>query len=252
MKWSITEKNKKRFVTILLSIAVCSANAITAVTPVSQDTTVVVVHDTVYLPAPETEKIAVSPVRHSRYDRRVHRYRRHWEALIPTHTKLQFAGNMGLLSIGTGWDYGRRNQWETDLLLGFLPKYDSDRAKLTMTLKQNYIPWSLQIRQSDFDFEPLTCGLYMNTVFGNEFWVHEPDRYPQGYYGFSSKVRFHIFVGQRLTFNIPTRYRITARAITLFYELSTSDLYVVSAFTNRYLKPKDYLSLSFGIKLQLL
>ena len=251
MKWSITE-NKKYLAAILCMIAVSSAHPAAADTVFFADTTVVVVHDTVYLPAPETEGIAVSTVKPSRYDRRVHRYRRRWEALIPTHTKLQFAGNMGLLSIGTGWDYGRRNQWETDLLFGFLPKYDSDRAKLTFTVKQNYIPWSLQIRQSDFDFEPLTCGLYMNTVFGDEFWVNEPDRYPQGYYGFSSKVRFHIFMGQRLTFNIPSRYRVTARAITLFYELSTCDLYVVSAFTNRYLKPKDYLSLSFGIKLQLL
>ena len=40
------------------------------------------------------------------------------EALIPTHTKIQFAGNMGLLSFGTGWDYGRRNQWETDVFFG--------------------------------------------------------------------------------------------------------------------------------------
>ena len=251
MKWSITE-NKKCLAAILCMIAVCSAHPETADTVLFTDTTVVVVHDTVYLPAPETKGVIVSTVKPSRYDRRVHRYRRRWEALIPTHTKLQFAGNMGLLSIGTGWDYGRRNQWETDLLFGFLPKYDSDKAKLTFTIKQNYIPWSLQIRQSDFSFEPLSCGLYLNTVFGDEFWVHEPDRYPQGYYGFSSKVRFHVFVGQRFTFNIPMRYRITAKAITLFYEMSTSDLYVVSAFTNRYLKPKDYLSLSFGIKLQLL
>lgn len=44
----------------------------------------------------------------SKYDKRVHRYRRNWEKLIPTHTKIQFAGNMGLLSFGTGWDYGKR------------------------------------------------------------------------------------------------------------------------------------------------
>lgn len=251
MKWSIT-KNKKKLAATICMIAACHAHAITAHTVPTSDTTVIVIHDTLYLPAPNSEKIAVSPVSPSRYDRRVHRYRRRWEALIPTHTKLQFAGNMGLLSIGTGWDYGRRNQWETDLLFGFLPKYDSDKAKLTFTVKQNYIPWSLQIRQSNFDFEPLSCGLYVNTVFGNEFWVHEPDRYPKGYYGFSSKIRFHVFLGQRFTYNIPSHYRVTARAITFFYELSTSDLYVVSAFTNRYLKPKDYLSLSFGIKLQLL
>lgn len=203
------------------------------------------------LSSPEDTQAGM-PQRGSRYDRRVHRYRNRWEVLIPTHTKLQFAGNMGLLSVGTGWDYGKRNQWETDILLGFLPKYQSDKAKLTFTLKQNYIPWSLPIKESNFALEPLTCGMYLNTVFGSDFWVHEPERYPKGYYGFSSKVRIHAFLGQRLTCNIPERYRISARAVTFFYELSTSDLYIVSAFTNRYLKPKDYLSLSFGVKLQLL
>ncbi len=189
-------------------------------------------------------------IRENRYDRRVHRYRRHWEALIPTHTKIQFAGNMGLLSFGTGWDYGRRNQWETDVFFGVLPKYDSKRTKLTFTVKQNYLPWSLPIKQSRFSVEPLACGMYLNTVFGNEFWVNEPERYPKGYYGFSSKVRTH--VGQRITYDIDPQRRFTAKEITFFYEISTCDLYVVSAFTNKYLKPKDYLSLSFGIKLQLL
>ena len=125
----------------------------------------------------------------SKYDKRVHRYRRNWEKLIPTHTKIQFAGNMGLL--------------------------------------------------------------YFNTVFGNEFWVREPDRYPKGYYNFSSKIRSHIFLGQRLTYDIDPKQRHTAKAITVFYELSTCDLYLISAVTNRYLRPRDYLSLSFGLKLQL-
>ena len=117
----------------------------------------------------------------TKYDKRVHRYRCHWEKLIPTHTKIQFAGNMGLLSFGTGWDYGKKNQWETDIFLGFIPKYQSKRTKITMTLKQNYMPWSLELGKG-FSTEPLSCGLYFNTVFGDQFWVHEPDRYPKGYY----------------------------------------------------------------------
>lgn len=96
-----------------------------------------------------------------------------------------------------------------------------------------------------------TCGLYFNTVFGEEFWVNEPDRYPKGYYGFSSKVRTHIFLGQRVTLQVPPQFRVMAKQITFFYELSTCDLYLVSAFTNSYLKPKDYLCLSFGLKFQL-
>ena len=191
-----------------------------------------------------------SIVKPNKYDKRIHRYRGHWEKLIPTHTKVQFAGNRGLLSFGTGWDYGKKNQWETDVFLGFIPKYDSKRTKVTMTLKQNYMPWSLNLGRG-FSTEPLTCGIYFNTVFGNEFWVHEPDRYPKGYYGFSSKIRSHIFLGQRLTYDIDPQRRYTAKSITFFYELSTCDLYLISAATNSYLRPRDYLSLSFGLKLQL-
>lgn len=217
-----------------------------------KDTVFIIKYDTIWMKYNKADTIMTTPIRHNRYDRRVHRYRKHWEALIPTHTKIQFAGNMGLLSFGTGWDYGKHNQWETDIFLGVLPKYQSNHTKMTFTLKQNYIPWSLQIKESRFSAEPLTCGMYLNTVFGDEFWTHEPDRYPKGYYGFSSKVRFHIFLGQRITYDIDPHRRFTAKAITFFYEFSTCDLYVISAATNKYLKPKDYLSLSFGLKLQLL
>ena len=38
-------------------------------------------------------------VKHSRYDKRIHRYRRYWGALIPTQTVLQTCGNMGLFTL---------------------------------------------------------------------------------------------------------------------------------------------------------
>lgn len=186
----------------------------------------------------------------NKYDKRVHKYRRTWEKLIPTHTKIQFAGDMGLLSFGTGWDYGKKNQWETDVFLGFIPKYSSNDFKMTFTLKQNYMPWSIELGKG-FSTEPLSCGIYFNTVMNDDFWAKEPDRYPKGYYGFSTKIRTHVFLGQRLTYDIAHDKRITAKSITLFYEISTCDLYVISAFGNSYLKPKDYLRLSLGLKLQL-
>ena len=37
---------------------------------------------------------------------------------------------------------------------------------------------------------------------------------------------------------------------TLKEDIRKNDLYLASAFTNKYLKPKDYLRLSFGLKLQ--
>ncbi len=185
--------------------------------------------------------------RSERYDRRVRRYRNS----VPSYSKIQMYGDMGLISFGAGWDYGRRRQWETDIFIGIIPKYNSDNAKATLTLKQNYIPWSIRLNDS-FSFEPFSCGLYFNTVLDNNFWTREPSRYPSGYYGFSTRIRTHLFIGERITFEIPHQKRFFARSITAFYEISSCDLYVISAFTNRYLSPKDYLRLSFGLKFQIL
>ena len=182
----------------------------------------------------------------NRYKKRVEGYQNLWESLMPTYTKLQYAGGMGLMNVGFGWSYGKNHQWETDVFLGFIPRYSSDNAKMTFTLKQNYIPWRIKLNDT-FTFEPLECGLYFNTVFSDEFWTKEPDRYPKGYYNFSTRVRTHAFVGQRLRFNIPDKKRLFARSITAFYEISSCDLYIVSAFTN-HLNPNDYLRLSLGLK----
>lgn len=187
----------------------------------------------------------------TKYEQRIGYYQSKWQDLIPTHFKMQYAGSMGILSMGIGWDYGKRNQWETDIILGFVPKYSTRHSRMTFTVKQNFMPWNIPLGERGFFFEPLTCGLYVNTIAGNEFWSTEPDKYPSGYYNLSTKVRFHVFAGERITYVIPPDKRFWGfKEVTFFYEISTSDLYVVSAATNSYLKPYDYLKLSLGLKFQ--
>lgn len=199
----------------------------------------------------ETPEV-LSDTTRTRYDKWVRNYHVNWTKLIPSHLVTQYAGSIGFLSAGFGWDYGKRAQWETTLLWGYLPKYHSDKSKITFTLKQNYTPWSIKLNPQMY-VEPLTCGLFFNTIFSEEFWVDEPDRYPKGYYGFSTRIRTHIFLGQRFTHQISKKRRYFAKSITAYYEFSTCDLYIASLFTNpSYLKPKDILSLAVGIKMQIL
>ena len=238
-KWSIS--NLPALAAICLLLLWCSP-----LSAQERDTVIIVKHDTVYLQR-KPDTVVTGRTRHSRYDRRVHRYRKRWEALIPTHTKIQFAGNMGLLSLGTGWDYGKRNQWETDIFLGVLPKYQSDCTKLTFTLKQNYIPWSVSFDRH-WAIEPFYCGLYVTTIAGEDFWKKEPGRYPNRYYNFSTKLRPYIFIGQRVAFS-PEHDLL--RSVSLFYEVSTCELYLVSKATNSSLSMKDILRFSFGVKVQL-
>ena len=186
------------------------------------------------------------------YDLRVMKYRKHWAGLIPTQFIVQNAGNMGYISLGMGWNYGEHNQWETNLLFGFLPKYRSTRGKPTMTIKQNYIPWSIYLKEG-WALEPLSCGVYFNTVFGDEFWGRQPERYPHEYYEMlSTKLRANIFIGQRVTKIVPYNKRKTIKSITAFYEISTCDIYLRSMIVDKHLNIWDIVGLSLGLKLQLL
>lgn len=185
----------------------------------------------------------------SRYQRKLERYHRRWNALIPRQGFLQYAGNMGAVSLGVGWDYGRHKQWETVWMFGFLPKCGSAGAKGTMTVKENYIPFHTDLGK-DWQLEPLTASLYLNTIFGRTFWSSLPSRYPRGYYKMSTRVRANIALGQRITKWIDEESFLGVRGLTFFYEITTCDLYLVTKIKNSTLPWHDILSLSLGIKLQ--
>ena len=205
-----------------------------------------------YLDASPTENVKVDSVVMSKYDLRMHRRREYWAELIPTQFIMQYAGNMGFMSIGIGWDYGKHKQWETNLMFGYLPKISSHRGKLTMTLKENYLPWSMYLKQG-WMLEPLSCGLYLNTVFGSEFWDNQPSRYPDKYYEpLNTKVRIHVFLGQRITKIIPANKRKFLKSISAFYEVSACDLYLRLLVMEKKVRLQDIMCLSVGIKMQIL
>ena len=199
----------------------------------------------------DTLKEAVDSVEpYSKYDLRVHRYRKNWGTLIPTQFIVQVCGNMGLFSMGMGWDYGKHRQWETELLFGIIPKYDSHSVKMTMTLKENYIPWSLSLKKG-WAFAPLKCGLYFNTVFGHDFWTSQPTKYESGYYPFSTRIRPNLFLGELITKEIPKNRRKFIKSITFFYEMSMNDISFMRFYRNGKAGFWDVFGLSLGCKTQL-
>ncbi|QIH32931.1 hypothetical protein [Sphingobacterium sp. DR205] len=169
--------------------------------------------------------------------------------LVPSSYLVQYAGSIGLFSAGAGWDYGRQKQWSTDFLLGYVPKYDTDRAKLTLTLRQTYTPFTVKLHEQ-VSYHPLRTGVYLNTTLGKQFWYKEPDKYPNSYYSFSTRLRINIFVGQDFSYKLKSNSSYF-EGIKFYYDLHTSDLYLVSGVQNKYLKFDDYIGLALGIKLQI-
>ena len=187
----------------------------------------------------------------SKYDKRVHYYRKNWASLIPTLGVVQTCGNMGLMSVGIGWDYGKRRQWETQLLVGWIPKFDSNGSKITLTLKENYIPWSVYMKKG-WSFEPLECSIYFNTVFGHDFWTKQPTRYESGYYPFSTRIRPNLALGERVTKYIPDNKRKFVKRISVFYELGTNDIYFMRLYRSGTGHFWDLFGLSLGAQVQFL
>lgn len=165
---------------------------------------------------------------------------------VPDYTKIHYAGSMGMFAIGGGWVYGKAH-WESDVLFGFIPVSEERPTLFTATVKQNYFPWKISINNA-LVLEPLSTGLYVCTLLNDpKLWAKSPHRYPRDYYWHSNRFRLNIFIGQRYTWkpgmkNLPT-------AISFFYELSTCDLYLIKVISGSYLQPKDYLSLSLGVRI---
>lgn len=184
----------------------------------------------------------------SEYEQRMMKRMARWQKMIPDHGKAQFAGSIGICSAGIGWTYGHSDQWETDVMIGFIPKYHSERAKITLTLKESYIPWTVGISRSRWYVQPLSCSLFLSSVLDESFWVDEPSRYPKGYYGFSTRIRANMALGQRIMYKIPEQHRRHSQCISLYYELGACDTDICTFIGDRCIKFRDILSLSIGLK----
>lgn len=202
-----------------------------------------------------TDREAGNNQKLSRYERRVLRYKTGWANLMPDYSKLQFAGGMGVLSAGVGWAYGKNDQWETDLFLGFIPEFSGEEGHVTFTIKENFLPWKIRLsREENYSrwmLEPFSVSLYINKIFGGgEFWTRQPNKYPDKYYILATNLRFNLAFGQRINWSLKNPH--FANTISFFYEVTTNDLYLICAIQNRVLKLHDIFSLSLGLKFQIM
>ncbi|MBL7971775.1 MAG: hypothetical protein JNL03_09675 [Prolixibacteraceae bacterium] len=168
-----------------------------------------------------------------------------WAGLMPKQSKIQFAGSMGMFSVGPGWYYGKKEQWETDWFIGFIPKMGGREGHITTTLKQTYSPFKLRIKENLY-VEPLTAGIYINKIFGPYFWSKLPERYPKDYYFWAVNTRFNISLGQVLKLDLNDD--LLGKDLSLFYEFNTNDLYFISAIGNQTIRLRDIIGFSFGVR----
>ncbi|MFC5269810.1 hypothetical protein [Adhaeribacter terreus] len=165
---------------------------------------------------------------------------------IPDHAVAQFAGNIGLVSVGVGYSY-LNDKVQTDILYGFVPAFESKTSIHIVTAKNAYHPFAIDLA-NDYVFEPLRIGAGVSYSAGPQFFTRLPKRYPNRYYWWASSLRLTPFLGMSISKKVGHEATIVKR-VQLYAELGSTDLDIVSKFDNETIPVWDILNLAIGTKI---
>jgi hypothetical protein len=165
---------------------------------------------------------------------------------LPDHMVVQFAGNIGLLSVGPGYSYFR-DKVQTDILYGITPAFETQTSIHILTAKTAYHPVKVKLNKG-YILEPLRLGMGISYSIGNQFYTSWPDRYPDGYYWWTTSFRLTPFLGTSISRSIGNGDTAIKR-VQLYSELGTHDLAIISMVNNKHFPVGRILNIAFGTKL---
>ncbi len=166
---------------------------------------------------------------------------------LPHYSILQYAGNMGFLSVGTGYLFNHRRM-ALGLQVGYLPKSIGGATIGTLTIKYIYSPW--QIQKDEFYFQPLNVGLNLTNTYSNLVERKWPSHYPKGYYPIIPSLNFGFFIGSSLYYRLNANDEFKNR-LGVFYELAITSRLVELWYDNpEVVHLHNLWNLSLGLKYQ--
>lgn len=151
--------------------------------------------------------------------------------ILPHHAKIQFAGSIGFISVGAGYEFAKK-KLQADVYYGYVPKGIGGINIHSVTGKLTWLPVSM--KKNDFKFDLLTTGFLVNYAFGKQY---EISRESFSYYGFPTAAHLALFVGGGITKN----------KVGLYYELGTTDRDLISFASNVKGGIKFYEIINIGI-----
>jgi len=168
----------------------------------------------------------------------------HW--LLPNYGKLQFAGNLGVGSIGVGYQYKRRLNLE--IFAGYLPEIYSEQALFIFGVKNVFFPMSKELKR-DYLLHPLGIGFLVSySTGGNLFTTTEKFPYRFAYYGFATSIRTAVTFESSLTKQIRPDNRGVIKAIGFYDEISIVDIDLINFVLNHRIGFPSILSIALGVR----
>ena len=161
----------------------------------------------------------------------------------PDYAKFQFAGNIGFLSAGFGYQF-LNNRLYSEILYGYVPASISNAETIhTITIKNTFPIINKTIK--DIIISPIT-GFTASFETGNNSFLKLPDKYPEGYY-ITNAFHFTFFIGSNIHKNF-TDSKIL-KGTDIYFELGSVESYLLYAFLSKEVKLNHIFSSAIGINL---
>jgi len=138
----------------------------------------------------------------------------------PDHMKIQFAGNIGVLSAGIGYSYCS-DRMQSDLLYGFVPASIGGKDIHTIANKNTFKLFQKPITNNILFTHYI--GFSLNYYVTDNTFLFLPKHYPEGYYA-TNAIRFAPLFSYNL---ICINENINLfNNVNIYFEISTLDNYL--------------------------
>lgn len=178
-------------------------------------------------------------------------YGQAFQFLVPDEAILQFAGSIGYVSGGIGYELFKNDRGNLDFIYGFVP--GSKGGVLNMaTVKFAYKPWEIKVKDL-IKIYPFNPGVFLTYTFHEDLsYRFSEDQYPKNYYNWSEALRPHLSFSNELEFDGTKLWKGSKiKAISLYSEFNTNDYYLINYFQNMSaLTPSDIFALGIGLRLK--
>ena len=164
----------------------------------------------------------------------------------PDYVKMQFAGNIGFLSVGAGYQLFNDVLY-TELLYGFVPKSISRSENIHLITLKNTFPLYRKKIGKDLTLIPI-AGIAVTYDVGSTTFTTLPDKFPEGYY-FPTAFHATLYAGAMVHQDF--KNKSIFKGADFYLEVGTIESYLWYAVVNESVTFKNVFSTSVGVNFYL-
>jgi hypothetical protein len=166
------------------------------------------------------------------------------KAIYPDHYKIQFAGGIGFVSGGLGYDFFKERV-DITYFYGYVPEWYSKEDLHSVSLQLSGKPFRIELNNK-LEYYPLNIGIFLHHTFGSEYYITLPDHYPEDYYWWSPGRTGGLFLEGQLNYQFKEPDHVFSE-IGFYYRIVTRGVYLTSKISNTSIPIEDIFSLGLGI-----